>query len=136
MPRTGNTRDGAREPAREVEFRRFVLATAVSVLGTYAAAIALAVRTYQDTGNPAWVSAVFAAEFLPPVAIGVLVADRLNRLQPRRGAPAPAPAGARRLGPRERGGVRGRRRRPPADRGRRARDGRRHGSRDLPADLV
>ena len=84
MPRTGDTRDAAREPAREAEFRRFVLATAVSVLVTYAAAIALAVRTYQDTGNPAWVSAVFAAEFLPPVAIGVLLADRLNRLQPRR----------------------------------------------------
>ncbi len=84
MPRTGDTRAAAREPAREAEFRRFVLATAVSVLGTYAAAIALAVRTYQDTGQPAWVSAVFAAEFLPPVAIGVLLADRLNRLQPRR----------------------------------------------------
>jgi MFS family permease len=84
MPRTGDTRDAAREPAREAEFRRFVLATAVSVLGTYAAAIALAVRTYQDTGDPAWVSAVFAAEFLPPVAIGVLLADRLNRFQPRR----------------------------------------------------
>jgi MFS family permease len=84
MPRAGDTRDAAREPAREAEFRRFVLATAVSVLGTYAAAIALAVRTYQDTGQPAWVSAVFAAEFLPPVAIGVLLADRLNRLQPRR----------------------------------------------------
>jgi MFS family permease len=84
MPRTGDTRDAAREPAREAEFRRFVLATAVSVLGTYAAAVALAVRTYQDTGQPAWVSAVFAAEFLPPVAIGVLLADRLNRFQPRR----------------------------------------------------
>jgi MFS family permease len=71
-------------PAREAEFRRFVLATAVSVLGTYSAAIALAVRTFQDTGQPAWVSAIFAAEFLPPVAIGVLFADRLNRLQPRR----------------------------------------------------
>jgi MFS family permease len=84
MPRIGDTRDAAREPAREAEFRRFVLATAISVLGTYAAAIALAVRTYQDTGQPAWVSAVFAAEFLPPVAIGVLLADRLNRFQPRR----------------------------------------------------
>ena len=84
MPRTGDTRDASREPAREAEFRRFVLATAVSVLGTYAAAIALAVRTYEDTGQPAWVSAVFAAEFLPPVAIGVLLADRLNSLQPRR----------------------------------------------------
>ena len=84
MPRTGDTRDAARGPDREAEFRRFVLATAISVLGTYAAAIALAVRTYQDTGQPAWVSAVFAAELLPPVVIGVLLADRLNRLQPRR----------------------------------------------------
>jgi MFS family permease len=84
MPPPGDTRDAARAPASEAEFRRFVLATAVSVLGTYAAAIALAVRTFQDTGQPAWVSAIFAAEFLPPVAIGVLLADRLNRLQPRR----------------------------------------------------
>jgi MFS family permease len=83
MPPTGDTRD-ARGPAGEAEFRRYLLATAVSVLGTYAAAIALAVRTFQDTGQPAWVSAIFAAEFLPPVAIGVLFADRLNRLQPRR----------------------------------------------------
>jgi MFS family permease len=84
MPPTGDTRDAARVPAREAEFQRLVLATAISVLGTYAAAIALAVRTFQDTGQPAWVSAVFAAEFLPPVVIGVLFADRLNRLQPRR----------------------------------------------------
>ena len=84
MPPPGDTRDAARAPASEAEFRRFVLATAVSVLGTYAAAIALAVRTFQDTGQPAWVSAIFAAEFLPPVAIGVLLADRLNRFQPRR----------------------------------------------------
>jgi MFS family permease len=84
MPPTGDTRDAARGSAGQGEFRRFVLATAVSVLGTYAAAIALAVRTFQDTGQPAWVSAIFAAEFLPPVAIGVLLADRLNRFQPRR----------------------------------------------------
>jgi MFS family permease len=84
MPPAGDRRDAARAPAPEAEFRRLVLATAVSVLGTYAAAIALAVRTFEDTGQPAWVSAVFAAEFLPPVAIGVLFADRLNRLQPRR----------------------------------------------------
>jgi len=61
MPSTGDTRDAARGPAGEAEFRRFLLATAVSVLGTYAAAIALAVRTFQDTGQPAWVSAIFAA---------------------------------------------------------------------------
>ena len=70
MPPPGDTRDAARAPAGEAEFRRFVLATAVSVLGTYAAAIALAVRTFQDTGQPAWVSAMFAAEFLPPSRSG------------------------------------------------------------------
>jgi MFS family permease len=84
MPPTGDTRDPARAPAGETEFRRFVVATAVSVLGTYSAAIALAVRTFQDTHQPAWVSAIFAAEFLPPVVIGVLLADRLNRFRPRR----------------------------------------------------
>ena len=66
------------------DFRRLALATAVSVLGTYSAAMALAVRTFGDTHNPAWVSAVFAAEFLPPIAIGVLFAELLDRVRPRR----------------------------------------------------
>jgi MFS family permease len=66
------------------DFRRLWLATAVSVLGTYGAAIALAVRTYQDTGRATWVSAVFVAEFLPPLVIGLAFGERLNRLSPRR----------------------------------------------------
>jgi MFS family permease len=66
------------------DFRRLWLATAVSVLGTYGAAIALAVRTYQETGRAAWVSAVFVAEFLPPLVIGLAFGERLNRLSPRR----------------------------------------------------
>jgi MFS family permease len=76
-------------PARSLlgtrgDFRLLAVATAVSVLGTYSAAMALAVRTYGDTHDPAWVSAVFAAEFLPPIAIGVLFAELLDRVQPRR----------------------------------------------------
>src|SRR5436305_13933561 len=66
------------------DFRRLWAATAVSVLGTWAAGIALAVRTFAETHQPAWVSAVFAAEFLPPVMIGLVFGNRLNRLHPRR----------------------------------------------------
>lgn len=66
------------------DFRRLWAATAVSVLGTYAAAIALAIRTYQDTHQPIWVSAVFAAEFVPIVVIGLVFGARLDRLRPRR----------------------------------------------------
>jgi hypothetical protein len=64
-------------------FRRLLLATAISVTGTYAAVVALAIRTFNDTHSAAWVSALFVAEFLPPVVIGVLLAGWLNRLSPR-----------------------------------------------------
>ena len=47
------------------EFRRFWLATAISVLGTWMAAIALAIRMFDMTGSPAWVSALLFAEFTP-----------------------------------------------------------------------
>src|SRR5581483_2649149 len=66
------------------DFRRLWAATAVSVLGTWAAGIALAVRTYSETHQPGWVSAVFAAEYLPPVVIGLGMGAMLNRLPPRR----------------------------------------------------
>src|SRR6478672_9977522 len=66
------------------EFRRFWLATAISVLGTWMAAIALAIRMFDLTGSPGWVSALLFAEFTPVVLIGFLVGDRLNRLRVRR----------------------------------------------------
>ena len=66
------------------EFRRFWLATAISVLGTWMAAIALAIRMFDITGSPGWVSALLFAEFTPVVLIGFLVGDRLNRLRVRR----------------------------------------------------
>ena len=85
MPAAGNTPGSSGVTgAGGAEFRRLLLATAISVFGSYAAAIALAVRTFEDTHQPAWVSAVFAAEFVPPVVIGVFFADRLNRLRPGR----------------------------------------------------
>jgi MFS family permease len=66
------------------EFQRFWLATAISVLGTWMAAIALAIRMFDITGSPGWVSALLFAEFTPVVLIGFLVGDRLNRLRVRR----------------------------------------------------
>ena len=66
------------------EFRRFWLATAISVLGTWMAAIALAIRMFDMTGSPGCVSALLFAEFTPVVLIGFLVGDRLNRLRVRR----------------------------------------------------
>src|SRR3954470_23218206 len=66
------------------EFRRFWLATAISVLGTWMAAIALAIRMFDMTGSPGWGSALLFSEFAPVVLIGFLVGDRLNRLRVRR----------------------------------------------------
>jgi MFS family permease len=66
-------------------FRRLWLATAVSVLGTWAAAVALSVQMWQETHSPAWVSALFVAEFVPPVIVGLAFGARLNRMRPRRG---------------------------------------------------
>jgi MFS family permease len=66
-------------PARP-GFRRFWLATAISVLGTWMAAIALAIRMYDVTGSPGWVSALLFAELTPLVLIGFLFGHRLDRL--------------------------------------------------------
>jgi MFS family permease len=66
-----------------VGFRRFWLATSVSVLGTWMAAIALSIRMFDVTGSPGWVSALLFAEFVPSVLIGLLLGDRLDRLRVR-----------------------------------------------------
>lgn len=66
-------------PARP-GFRRFWLATAISVLGTWMASIALAIRMFDVTGSPGWVSALVFAEFTPLVLIGFLFGNRLDRL--------------------------------------------------------
>jgi MFS family permease len=64
-------------------FRRFWLATAVSVLGTWMAAVALSIRMYDVTGSPGWVSALLFAEFTPSVLIGFVAGHRLDRLRVR-----------------------------------------------------
>jgi len=69
---------------RGAGFRRFWLATSVSVLGTWMAAIALSIRMYDVTGSPGWVSALLFAEFVPSVLIGLLLGNRLNKLRVRR----------------------------------------------------
>ena len=64
-------------------FRRFWLATAVSVLGTWMAAVALSIRMFDVTGSPVWVSALLFAEFTPAVVIGFVAGHRLDRLRVR-----------------------------------------------------
>src|SRR5205807_9231481 len=61
------------------------VATSISVLGTWIAAVALAIRMFDVTGSPGWVSALLFAEFTPLVLIGFLFGRRLDRL-PVRGA--------------------------------------------------
>lgn len=74
-------------------FRRFWLATSISVLGTWIAAVALAIRMFDVTGSPGWVSALLFAEFTPLVLIGFLFGHRLDRL-PVRGALAVSDLGS------------------------------------------
>ena len=54
------------------------LATFASGLGTWIAVVALTVDVYDRTGSANWVSALLVADFLPSVAIGLLLraADR------------------------------------------------------------
>jgi MFS family permease len=67
-----------------VGFRRFWLATSVSVLGTWMAAVALSIRMFDVTGSPGWVSALLFAEFTPTVLIGFAFGHMLDRLPLRR----------------------------------------------------
>jgi MFS family permease len=61
-------------------FRRFWVAGAISVFGTWMAAIALAIRMYDETGSPGWVAALLFAEFVPSIVVGIGFGGWLNRL--------------------------------------------------------
>jgi MFS family permease len=61
-------------------FRRFWVAAAISVFGTWMAAIALAIRMYDQTGSPGWVAALLFAEFVPSIVVGIGFGGWLNRL--------------------------------------------------------
>jgi predicted MFS family arabinose efflux permease len=69
---------------RGAGFRRYWLAATISAIGTYAAAIALAVRTFDRTHSSPWVAALFLVEFVPPVIIGFWFGAWLDRLPSRR----------------------------------------------------
>jgi MFS family permease len=64
-------------------FRLLFLATLGSSLGTLLATVALVVDVKDRTDSGPWVSAVLLAEFLPAVAIGLLLGPLLDRLSRR-----------------------------------------------------
>jgi MFS family permease len=78
----------------DVGFRRFWLAGAISVFGTWMAAVALAIRMFDQTGSPGWVAALLFAEFVPTIVVGLVLGEWLNRLPVRRTMVACELAGA------------------------------------------
>jgi MFS family permease len=65
-------------------FRLLFSATFTSGLGTWIAVIALTIDVYDRTGSASWVSALLIADFLPSVAIGLLLGPLIDRLSRRR----------------------------------------------------
>ncbi|MER3412569.1 MAG: hypothetical protein C4305_09935, partial [Thermoleophilia bacterium] len=64
-------------------FRLLFLATLASGIGTWLAVIALTVDVFDRTGSASWVSALLIADFLPAVAIGLLLGPLVDRLSRR-----------------------------------------------------
>lgn len=69
---------------RSPSFAYLFFATAGSSFGTYLAAIALTVHVYDETESGVWVAALLIADFLPIVAIGLLLGPLVDRLSRRR----------------------------------------------------
>ena len=59
-------------------------ATAGSAVGTYLAALALAVDVFDRTGSGRWLAALLIADFLPIVVIGLTLGPLVDRLSRRR----------------------------------------------------
>jgi MFS family permease len=59
------------------------LATAASAIGTYLAALALAVDVFDRTGSGRWLAALLIADFLPVVVIGLTLGPLVDRLSRR-----------------------------------------------------
>ena len=59
-------------------------ATAGSAIGTYLAALALAVHVFDLTGSGRWLAALLIADFLPMVVIGLTLGPLVDRLSRRR----------------------------------------------------
>lgn len=60
------------------------LATLASGLGTWLAFVALTVDVYDRTHSATWVSALFIADFLPAIVIGIAAGTIVDRMQRRR----------------------------------------------------
>jgi MFS family permease len=65
-------------------FRFLFASTLVSGLGTFVAVIALSVDVWDRTHSGVWVSALLIADFLPAVAIGLLLGPLVDRLSRKR----------------------------------------------------
>ena len=65
-------------------FRLLFGSTLISGLGTWIAVIALVVDVKDRTGSAVWVSALLIADFLPGVAIGLLLGPLLDRFSRKR----------------------------------------------------
>ena len=65
-------------------FGLLALATLASGLGTWLAFVALTVDVYDRTHSATWVSALFIADFLPAIVIGLAAGTIVDRMQRRR----------------------------------------------------
>ncbi|MGI8422382.1 MAG: MFS transporter [Gaiellaceae bacterium] len=65
---------------RAPAFRLLFLGAFGSGIGTFLAAIALTIDVYDRTGSGSWVSALLIADFLPTIAIGLLLGPLIDRL--------------------------------------------------------
>jgi hypothetical protein len=65
---------------RSPSFGYVFLATAGSSFGTYLATIALLVSIYDKTDSSVWVAGLLITEFLPIVALGLLLGPLVYRL--------------------------------------------------------
>jgi MFS family permease len=68
---------------RSPSFGYLFLATAGSSFGTYLAAIALTVQIYDETESGVWVAGLLIADFMPIVAIGLLLGPLVDRFSRR-----------------------------------------------------
>ena len=67
---------------RQADFARYSLATFLSLIGTWASAVALALRMYDDTHSAIWVGAITVADLGPMAILGLFFASRIRRLRP------------------------------------------------------
>jgi MFS family permease len=69
---------------RAPPFRSLFVATLGSSLGTLLAVVALTVDVERRTGSGTWVGALLLVDFLPAIAVGLLLGSLLDRLSRRR----------------------------------------------------